>query len=387
MRLNFINNFFQSPSVNSGLVPKIKVAHVIRVFSYGGAEVLLREFFAQPEFKEQITSDLFVLDHKKLGLKDDVMPNINKFYFYKITTWKFFFEYLRFLKDIKKGNYDIVHMHLPVAGWMGVVAKLFTGKKTKYIYSEHNLVNFYSKYNYYLSGWTYGFFDSVIYVSHEVGEVIRKIQKGWFFKTNHPVTILNGIDTNKFHCTHRQQLSPAQTLTIGLVARFRPQKRVDRWAEVAAAVHKKNPAIKFLMVGDGPSDELLRQRIKELNVEGVIELPGMLTDTYAAYKRIDIFLLTSDFEGLPLALLEAMSCGCVPVISNVGGIKQLDFTGIGYKFDDFNPDAIADKIVAYTQNPDQYFVESDRSRDFVIKNYSLTKQVNEIIDLYRELGK
>ena len=119
--------------------------------------------------------------------EDDVTPNINKFFFYKITTWKFLFEYIRFLKDIKNGNYDVVHMHLPVAGWMGVVAKMFTTKKTKYIYSEHNLVNFYTKYNYYLSGWTYGFFDSVIYVSHEVGEVIRKMQKGWFFKTNYPV--------------------------------------------------------------------------------------------------------------------------------------------------------------------------------------------------------
>jgi len=106
-----------------------------------------------------------------------------------------------------------------------------------------------------------------------------------------------------------------------------------------------------------------------------------------ARRHVDCFLLTSDFEGLPLALLEAMSCGCVPVISNVGGIKQLDFGGIGYKFDDFNPSEIADKIVAYTQNPDQYFIESDRSRDFVIKFYSLTKQVNEIIDLYRELMK
>jgi hypothetical protein len=60
---------------------------------------------------------------------------------------------------------------------------------------------------------------------------------------------------------------------------------------------------------------------------------------------------------------------------------------LAYKFDDFDPSEIADKIVAYTQNPHQYFIESDRSRDFVIKYYSLTKQVNEIIDLYMELGK
>jgi glycosyltransferase involved in cell wall biosynthesis len=275
-------------------------------------------------------------------------------------------------------------MHLPVAGWMGVVAKLFTGR-TKYVYSEHNLVTFYSKYNYYLSGITYGFFDCVIFVSDEVGEIIRKVQQGWFFKTKQAVTILNGIDTNKFYCSRRTSIDPSQSLTVGLVARFRPQKRVDRWVEVAAVIHKRNPNIKFIMVGDGPDDEMLRQKIAELNLINIIELRGKLNDTFSAYKEIDIFLLTSDFEGLPLALLEAMSCGCVPIVSNVGGIKQLDFTGIGHKFDEFDTNQIAEKINCYTKHPASYFEESGKAREFVIRNYSLTKQVNEIIKLYREL--
>ena len=80
-----------------------------------------------------------------------------------------------------------------------------------------------------------------------------------------------------------------------------------------------------------------------------------------------------------------MSCGCIPVISNVGGIKQLDFGGVGYKFDEFDPETIADKIVAYTQQPDTYFEQTEKARAFVIKYYSLTKQVTEIINLYREM--
>jgi len=153
--------------------------------------------------------------------------------------------------------------------------------------------------------------------------------------------------------------------------------------EVAAAIHQKNSAIQFIMVGDGPDDDMLRQKIAEYKLDGIIQLPGKLNDTLSVYKQIDIFLLTSDFEGLPLALLEAMSCGCIPVVSNVGGIKQLDFGGVGYKFDGFNPEAIADEVVAYTQNPESYFTQSSKAREFVIKYYSLTKQVNEIIDLYR----
>ena len=239
-------------------------------------------------------------------------PHINKVYHYRITTPKFLFEYIKFLRHISKDKYDIVHMHLPVAGWMGIVAKLFC-RKTKFIYSEHNLVNHYTKYNYYLSGLTYGFFDAVIYVSHEVGEVIRKIQKGWFYKVQKGVTILNGIDTNKYSSTHRSGQDISKSMTVGLVARFRPQKRVDRWAEVAAEVHKLNPAIKFLMVGNGPDDEMLRNKIKELGMEGKIELPGAMSDTASAYKRFDIFLLTSDFEGLPLAIMEAMSTGTLQI--------------------------------------------------------------------------
>lgn len=364
---------------------KLKVAHVIRVFSYGGAEVLLRECFSHPYFKEHVDSDLYILDHKKLGLVPEVKQNVNSIHNYKITTWKFFIAYAKFLRHIIRDKYDVVHMHLPVAGWMTIPAKLFN-RKTKFIYSEHNLVTFYAKYNYYLSGLTYGFFDCIIPVSHEVSEVIKQSEKGMFFKTKKSATILNGINTDKFSNAHRSTENINENFTVGLVARFRPQKRVDKWVEVAAAVNKINSNIKFLMVGDGPDDEMLRNKINELGMQGKIELPGMLSDTVAAYKRIDIFLLTSDFEGLPLAIMEAMSTGCVPVLSNVGGIKQLRLNGFGYKFDKFNAGEIASVITDYASNPNRFKSESLKARAFIEANYSLTKQVHEIVDLYKEMN-
>ncbi len=362
---------------------KIKVAHVIRVFSYGGAEVLLREIFASQTFRQQVESDLYVLDHKKLGLLPQVEGNVRKARHYRITTARFLIEYTRFLRHIAKGNYDVVHMHLPVAGWMGIVAKLFTGKKTKFIYSEHNLVTHYAKYNYNLSGFTYSYFDAVIYVSHEVGEVIKASQKGRFFKTQKGVTILNGIDTEKYNNKDKINRTEGK-LTVGLVARFRPQKRVDKWVEVAAEIRKLTDQIAFLMVGDGPEDDMLRHKIEELGLKDVVQLPGQQTDTFTAYKQMDIFLLTSDFEGLPLALLEAMSCGCIPVVSDVGGIRQLPFDGFGHKYQTFNAKAIAAVIYEYLHNQ-RLDVESNNARRFVEDNFSLHKQVDEMIALYREM--
>ncbi len=363
---------------------KIKVAHVIRVFSYGGAEVLLRECFAHPYFKENVESDLYILDHKKLGLAEEVKPNVNSFHSYKISSLKFLIEYIKFLRSIINNKYDVVHTHLPAAGWMTIPARLFNSK-TKFIYSEHNLVTFYTKYNYYLIGLVYGFFDCLIFVSHEVGKIVRKMHKGWFFKTKKTVIILNGVNTDKFSNMYRNTENLNEKFTVGLVARFRPQKRVDKWVEVAAAVYKLNPKIKFLMVGDGPDDAMLHHKIHSLKLQGKIELPGMLSDTVTAFKRIHIFLLTSDFEGLPLALMEAMSAGCVPVVSNVGGIKQLEFDGFGYRFDKFNANEIANVIVNYAANANKFKDESLKAHAFAEKNYSLTKHVHEIVELYKAL--
>jgi glycosyltransferase involved in cell wall biosynthesis len=182
-------------------------------------------------------------------------------------------------------------MHLPVAGWLTIPAKIFT-RKTKYVYSEHNLVTFYSKYNYYLSGLVYRFFDCVIYVSKEVGEVIKKVRNTWFFHAKRSVMILNGTDTDKFSNAHRASENILQQFTVGLVARFRPQKRVDRWVEVAYETHTLNPNIKFIMVGDGPDDEMLREKIERLGMKDKIELPGMLSDTFSAFKAHRTFFFS-----------------------------------------------------------------------------------------------
>jgi glycosyltransferase involved in cell wall biosynthesis len=73
------------------------------------------------------------------------------------------------------------------------------------------------------------------------------------------------------------------------------------------------------------------------------------------------------------------------VLSNVGGIKQLPFEGFGYKFDDFNATEIANVIVDYAAGENKFKEESLKARAFVEKNYSLTKQVHEIVNLYKEM--
>jgi glycosyltransferase involved in cell wall biosynthesis len=72
-------------------------------------------------------------------------------------------------------------------------------------------------------------------------------------------------------------------------------------------------------------------------------------------------------------------------VSNVGGIKQLEFDGFGKKFDGFDPKQIAETIAGYASNPEKFRKESASARDFIQRNYSLTKQVEEVLNLYKDV--
>ncbi len=362
---------------------KIKTAHVISQFNYGGAEVLLRELFHSKGFQENLESDLIIGNSRRLDLVPQIEGLVQNIYSFDIYSGKFPLEYIKMLRLIKKNKYEIVHVHLPLMGWLVAFAKYFC-PKTIFIYTEHNLFTHHHRLHYYMNGLTYGMYDSIISCGYEVYYTLEKVQKSWFYKTNNHIALINGINTDKF-AFNQKTIEPGKKMVVGLVAMFRHQKRIDRWVEVAEAVVKKTDAIRFLLIGADYEEEMIRAMVKEKGLVDYIEMPGQLHDTVASFQRMDIFLMTSDYEGLPLSLLEAMSSGCVPVVSNVGGIKQLEFDNFGYKFDEFNAEKVAGEIIKLSQDPETFSEQSRKAHDFVVKNYSLNNQVKQTLDLYKRL--
>lgn len=362
---------------------KIKTAHVISQFNYGGAEVLLRELFHSKGFQENLESDLIIGNSRRLDLVPQIEGLVQNIYSFDIYSGKFPLEYIKMLRLIKKNKYEIVHVHLPLMGWLVAFAKYFC-PKTIFIYTEHNLFTHHHRLHYYMNGLTYGMYDSIISCGYEVYYTLEKVQKSWFYKTNNHIALINGINTDKF-AFNQKTIEPGKKMVVGLVAMFRHQKRIDRWVEVAEAVVNKTDAIRFLLIGADYEEEMIRAMVKEKGLVDYIEMPGQLHDTVASFQRMDIFLMTSDYEGLPLSLLEAMSSGCVPVVSNVGGIKQLEFDNFGYKFDEFNAEKVAGEIIKLSQDPETFSEQSRKAHDFVVKNYSLNNQVKQTLDLYKRL--
>lgn len=98
---------------------------------------------------------------------------------------------------------------------------------------------------------------------------------------------------------------------------------VKRHEEILRAMSKlQNPKIKYLQVGDGPSFDAEKQLAKELGIEDQVQFIQNLAEPEQAYCAADLFVMTSKYEGLGNAALEAMNCGLVPILYNVLGLRD-----------------------------------------------------------------
>jgi glycosyltransferase involved in cell wall biosynthesis len=150
-----------------------------------------------------------------------------------------------------------------------------------------------------------------------VSSTIRKIaQEEWGLSVTRTSYIPNGVVLND-ESTLRQRAS-SETIVIGTVAGIRKEKRIDRFVETIALL---GPKYSGIVVGGGDQLEAVKNLAKELDVIDRIEFTGHLDDPRSYYSNFDVFILTSDTEQMPMAVLEAMSFG-VPVIStDVGDVK------------------------------------------------------------------
>ena len=150
------------------------------------------------------------------------------------------------------------------------------------------------------------------------------------------VTISNGIDTERFRpaiggqCkSARSELEiPADAFVIGGVGRLVSQKNFLLFLKVASNILKKYPEIRFAIAGTGPLDTILRAEAENLGISSRILFLGHVSNRQSLYHALDILMITSDFEGTPMTLLEAMASGIPVVASAVDGISEVCSDGV-----------------------------------------------------------
>ncbi len=285
---------------------------------------------------------------------------------------------------IRKHRIQVVHCHLP---WAGLVGRLVFRKiKIPVLYTEHNKQERYHRLTRWMNKLTFNWQQMAVAVSGDVAESI--------IKNIAPVipvrTILNGVNTDAFirdtqsGLQLRKELGiPEGAVVMGTVAVFRFQKRLKEWLEVFAAVARENPTVYGILIGDGPLREEIVARRAELGLTEKVIMPGLQTDVKPWYSAMDVFMMTSVFEGLPIALLEAMSMECAVATTNAGGIKEVirhEQDGLMVGVEEWNK--LSGEVIRLIENKDFRSHLAKAARKRVEEQFSLKRMVGELEELY-----
>lgn len=301
-----------------------------------------------------------------------------------------FFQVNKVCEFVRENEFDLIHAHLP---WAGILARL-VGKKVKVpiVYTEHNTWDRYNKLSYWGNRLTFKNQDIAIAVSYEVAlsmqlnSIWDPYQRGGRLQVK---VIQNGVNTDVFvkkedELALKEKLAiPLDSPIIGKVAVFRSQKRLWLWVEVAIKILQQFPQVHFLLVGDGEWRTKLENQISASGWQDHFHLVGVQKDVLPYLRIMDIYMSSSEFEGLPIAMLEAMSCEVPVVATRAGGIGEVIQHGKqGYLCGIDDWEELEKYCLQLLQNPTARDEMGEASRKQVLENFSMKKMVAELESIY-----
>ena len=293
------------------------------------------------------------------------------------------------LKDIiGKVKPDIVHTHNTNALIDGVIASILKRVPIR-VHTDHAR-QFPDKKKYMAIEWFLShFIHKIIAVSDETRENLVKYEKIDRYK----ITILNnGIDGSSYDinidtdCKKKELGISGFTHIIGLGVRLTKQKGLIHLISAAPDILKKFPNTAFVIAGYGVLEKYLKEEVKRLGVDENFFFVGSRLDMPEILQTFDLFVLPSEWEGLPLVLLEAMAAKRAIVATDVGGNSMAIENGLsGSLVPTKNPDTLAKEIIRLLNEPETRKSYADNAYKRFKMEFSAEHMATKHENLYKKL--
>jgi len=248
-----------------------------------------------------------------------------------------------------RGNHvHIAHAHNAAPLIYGGFAARMVRPRPVFVYSEHNQIYSASPASRRKFRWYVRLADRVVAVSHDLRSTLRA-QVG----ITTPVRVIhNGIDGSRFsslnanRIRHTLGLSDSD-LVVGTAVVISKQKGLTHLLDAACTVVTAEPRARFVVAGDGPLRADLERKASSLGLGDRFRFLGYRSDIPELIASLDLYVLPSLWEGLPLALLEALAMGKPIVATSVGGNPEVVEDGVqGRLVPPGDSVALADAILA-----------------------------------------
>lgn len=287
---------------------------------------------------------------------------------------------------LRRSRIDLVHCHLSMAAVAGRLAARLAGVPV--VYTQHGPLEFSNALSRRANLATWRFQKKVIAVSREVVESIDR-----HAGRRVPVQLVeNAVATEHFSPDAdrgrrlRKRLGvPDRAPVVGTVAVFRPQKRLDEWLHVGRRLRNRHPDVRLVIVGDGPLRDPLKETAAELGLSDAVHFAGLQDDVRPYLDAMDVYLMSSGFEGLPVALLEAMAMELPVVSTAVGGILDVVDDTCGVLAEVGDCEGLAEAAAALLEDQNRRRALGVASRWRIESRFGMHRMVRESEAIYREI--
>jgi len=313
-------------------MPKANLLYILTKLELGGAQTQLLTLLKN---LDKTRFNLFLFTAKK-GLLVNEANSLSGLTLHRsgflersIDPLKDLLAFIEMFRFIKKHKIDIVHTHSSKAGIIGRWAAALAGVKIIF-HTVH--------------GWSFNDFQPAIIKWVFIGlerfsaRFTKKIivvsehdkKRGLAFaigREEQYCLLRYGIDKSPFEVKDplvRKELGiGADDLVVGTISCFKPQKALGNFLKLAALIHATLPQTKFLVIGDGVLRRKIEKSISVYGLGAVFILTGWRRDIPRVLSAMDVFVLTSLWEGLPISAIEAMAAALPVVVTHTGGVGEI----------------------------------------------------------------
>jgi glycosyltransferase involved in cell wall biosynthesis len=295
-------------------------------------------------------------------------------------------------RKLKRIRPDIVHTHTSKAGVLGRWAARSCGI-SKVIHSTHGLIydpqakipgvgrGLGLKAFLWAERKAANCTDALVTLSEqETGDAIRLA----LAPPDRVVAISNGIPLQSFAAIERDPFNwKVPHLRLGIAGRLASEKGHDLLLRAIKRLTQKHPHISLKIAGDGPLKEKLKGLVQELQLEKEVIFCGYQRDMVSFLESIDIFILSSHYEGFGLVLVEAMAAGLPVVATDVGGVKEVIVDGkTGLAVPPGQEDELVMGIEYFINHPHLAFEYGQTGRIRAMEKFSRQQMIQNYQKLY-----
>lgn len=307
----------------------IRILHITEMMQAAGIESFIMNVYRNID-RNKVQFDFLITRNEKefydeeinqLGGKKIVIDKMKT----KSTLIRVIKESIEMYKIFKNENYNCVHVHsgTPIRILYLVAAKMANVKIRIYhshsaeVLGPHKLLN--------IKKIVFKFFKNIIPIFATNYFACSKKAAEWMYPNRimkKVEIVYNGINLEKFKYQEdirrniRKQLDIEENFVVGHIGRFNDQKNHTFLIDIFNDLITKIPEAKLLLIGTGELEDTIRQKVSDLNLEEKVLFLGVRDNVNEIMQGMDIFLLPSNYEGLPVVGIEAQAAGLKCILSD-----------------------------------------------------------------------